>query len=202
MIELNLKAQHSQAYDVYFTVSGGPRFVLWNKNHGITVDDAGLSFATDAKPQRRAFAEIAGIHLSCGAVGEDVIDQCKIELISGATITVSNATSSGLPNEVQTQIYRDFVYGLHSHLTASGHGQISFTAGMSGTRYKGAIVTLVIAGLFFVVTPLVLAIVTGDAHALLLMATGGFLVWPFMRVVGNNTPRNYTPDALPDELIS
>ena len=59
-----------------------------------------------------------------------------------------------------------------------------------------------IAGLFFVATPLVLAILTGDMKALMLVGAGALFVWPFMRVLSNNTPRNYTPDALPDELIS
>ena len=202
MIELNLKAQHSQAYDVYFTVSGGPRFVLWNTNHGITVGENGMSFAVDGQTRTCAFAAIAGVHLSSGSVGGDTIDSCKIELSSGDTITVSNAASKGLPNQEQTQLYRDFVYDLHGRLAGAGQSKISFTAGMSSTRYNVALVTLIIAGLFFIATPLVLALITGDAHALILMGTGAFLVWPFMRVVGNNTPRNYTPDALPDELIS
>jgi len=201
MIELNLKAQHSQAYDVYFTVSGGPRFVMWNTNHGITVDENGMSFAVDGQARTCAFADVAGVHLSSGAAGENVIDQCKIAFNTGNTITVSNATSGGLSNKEQTQLYRTFVYDLHSRL-AAGHDTIRFTAGMSSTRYNFALVTLIIAGLFFIATPLVLALMTGDAHALILMGTGAFLVWPFMRVVGNNTPRNYTPDALPDELIS
>jgi hypothetical protein len=198
----NLKAQHSQAYDVYFTVSGGPRFVLWNTNHGVTVGENGISFAVDGQARTCAFADVAGVHLSSGSVGRDIIDQCKIELASGDTITVSNAASKGLPNTEQTQIYRDFVYDLHGRLAGAGQSKISFTAGMSGLRYKGLLVTLIIAGLFFVATPLVLAIVTGDFQALMLVGAGAFFVWPFMRVLSNNTPRNYTPDALPDELIS
>lgn len=202
MPDLNLQAQHSQAYDVYFTVSGGPRFVLWLKNHDITVGDRDISYSVDGNVQRMAFGDIATVHLSSGTVGEDVIDQCKIALNSGDTITVSNATPGGLPNKEQTQAYRDFVRDLHGRLAASDHGRISFMAGMSGARYKGAFVVIVIAGLFFVVTPLVLAMITGDVHALILMATGVFFVWPFMRMLSNNTPRYYTPDALPDELIS
>jgi hypothetical protein len=202
MIELNLKAQHSQAYDVYFTVSGGSRFVMWNTNHGITVGENGMSFAVDGQMQSITFADIAAIHLSSGTAGEDVIDQCKIEFNPGNSITVSNTTSGGLSNKEQTQIYRNFVYDLHGRLAGAGQSRISFTAGMSGTRYNVALIALIVAGLFLVLTPLVLALVTGDAHALILMGTGAFLVWPFMRVVGNNTPRNYTPDALPDELLS
>lgn len=202
MLQLTLQAQHSQLHDVYFTVSDSSRFVLWLTNHGVTVGDRDISYNVDGAAQTRAFTDIAAIHLSSGTVGEDTIDQCKIEFNSGDTIAISNATSSGPPNKQQTQIYRDFVQDLHRRLAACDHDKIRFVAGMSGTRYKGAFVVLIVAGLFFVVTPLVLAIITGDAHALILMGTGAFLVWPFMRMLSNNTPRNYTPDALPDELLS
>jgi hypothetical protein len=172
MIELNLKAQHSQAYDVYFTVSGGPRFVLWNTNHGITDRENGMTFAVDGQTRTCAFSDVAGIHLGSVSVGRDIIDQCKIELASGDTITVSNAASKGFPNKEQTQIYRDFVYDLHGRLAGAGQSKISFTAGMSDLRYKGLFVTLMIAGLFFVATPLVLAVLTGDMKALMLVGAG------------------------------
>jgi tetrahydromethanopterin S-methyltransferase subunit F len=201
-MQLNLQAAHSQVHDVYFTTAGSRRFALWLSNHGITLDDHGLSYSVDGNAQTIAFTNIAAIRLSTGTAGEDVIDQCKIEPKSGDAITVSNVTSSGLSNKEQRQAYRDFVYDLHGRLAGNGFDKIRFTAGMSSGRYKGAVVTMVIAGLFFVVTPLVLAIVTGDMHALIIMGTGAFFVWPFMRLVSNNTPRNYTPDALPDELIS
>jgi tetrahydromethanopterin S-methyltransferase subunit F len=201
-MQLNLQAAHSHIHDVFFTTAGTRRFKLWLTDHGITVDDTGLSYSVEGNPRSIAFADIAAIHLSTGAVGEDVLDQCKIELTSGDALTVSNVTASGLPNKAQTQAYRDFVHDLHGRLPGNGAGKIRFTAGMSSLRYKGAIATMVIAGLFFVVTPLVLAIVTGDMHALFLMGAGAFFVWPFMRLVGNNTPRSYTPDALPEELIS
>lgn len=202
MPDLNLQAQHSQAYDVYFRVAGGPRFVLWLTNHGVTVDDRDISYNVDGQAKTVAFAEITAVHLTSGSIGGDIIEQCKIELTSGDTITISNATPGGLPNKEQTRIYRDFVQDLHRRFAAGDHGGIRFMAGMSGTRYKGALAAIIIAALFFVATPLVLAVITGDAHALILTGTGVFFVWPFMRMLRNNTPRDYTPDALPDELIS
>lgn len=202
MPDLILQAHHSQTYDVYFTVSGGPRFVLWLKNHGITVGDRDFCYSVDGNVRRMAYNDIAAIHLSNGAVGGDIIDQCKIALSSGDTITVSNAAPGGLPNQEQTQAYRDFVRDLHGRLAACDHGRISFMAGMSTARYKGAFAAIVIAGLFFVATPLMLAMITGDVHALILMATGAFFIWPFMRMLSHNMPRYYTPEALPDELIS
>jgi hypothetical protein len=201
---LDLKAASSQLYDVYFTVPGSRRLVWRNPNHGVTVSDSGIAYTANDIPRTAAFTDFAAIHLSTAALGNasNVIDQCRIEFNSGDAITIANGAANGLPDEAQTRIYRDFVRDLHGRLVATGHDTISFTAGMSQTRYTGAMVVLVIAALFFVVTPLVLAFVTGDPHALILMGTGIFLVWPFMRLVSHNTPRSYTPDALPNELIS
>jgi hypothetical protein len=201
---LDLKAASSQLYDVYFTVPGSRRLVWRNPNHGVTVSDSGIAYTANDVPRIMGFTDFAAIHLSTAALGNasNVVDQCRIEFNSGDAITIANSAANGLPDEAQTRIYRDFIRDLHGRLVATGHDTISFTAGMSQTRYTGAMAVLVIAALFFVVTPLVLAFVTGDPQALILMGTGIFLVWPFMRLVSHNTPRSYTPDALPDELIS
>jgi hypothetical protein len=204
MSELTLQRADTQTYDAYFTVAGGPRFFWRIPTHGVTVSDSGIAYTVNDSLRTAAFSTISAIHLSTAALGNasSVIDQCRIEFNDGGTITISNGTSNGLPDTAQTRIYRDFVRDLHGRLVASGHDGISFTAGMSQGRYKGAIVTMVIAGLFFVVTPLVLTLVTGDPHALIPMGMGVLLVWPFMRLISNNTPRHYTPDSLPDELMS
>jgi hypothetical protein len=204
MAELTLQRVETQTYDVFFTVAGGPRFVWRIPNHGVTVSDSGIVFAVNDSPRTADFSTIAAIHLSTGALGNasNVIDQCRIEFNGGAAITVSNAAANGLPAAAQTRIYRDFVRDLHGRLVTSTNHAISYTAGMSSGRYKFGLATMVVAGLFFVVTPLVLAVVTGDPHALIPMGMGVLLVWPFMRLISNNTPRNYTPDSLPDELMS
>jgi hypothetical protein len=204
MPELTLRRADTQTYDAYFIVPGSPRFVWRIATHGITVGDSGIAYTVNDSAQTAVFGDIAAIHLSTAALGNasNVVDQCKIEFNNGGTIAISNVAANGLPNDTQTRIYRDFVRDLHGRLVASGHDTIRFTAGMSSGRYKGALVTMVVAGLFFVVAPLVITIVTGDPHALTPMAMGVLLVWPFMRLISNNTPRHYTPDALPDELMS
>jgi hypothetical protein len=204
MSDLTLQRAVTQSYDVFFTVAGGPRLVWRIPTHGITVSDSGIAYTVNDSARTSAFTKIAAIHLSTAALGNasNVIDQCKIQFSDGGTITISNATSNGLPNAAQTHIYRDFVRDLHGRLVASGHDTIRFTAGMSSWRYKGAIITMIIAGLFFVVTPLGITLFTGDPQALIPMGMGVLLVWPFMRLISNNTPRNYTPDSLPDELMS
>lgn len=195
----------AQTYDVYFVVTGGGFRIHWrNPNHGLTVDADGLAFTADGSPRRAAWTDIAAVHLQVAALGnaQNIIDQCKIEFADGSAIVVSNAAASGLPSAAQTPVYRDFVRALHAHLAGRADGTTRFTAGMSPVRYKALLVTLVVAGLFFIATPLVLMLVTGDWTALYIAGGGVFLLFPFIGFLAKSAPRAYTPDALPDELLS
>ena len=204
MPDLPPHPQISRSYDVYFYVAGGARLVLRNPNHGIGIDEDGITWTSNGQMRRQAYASFAAVHLQTAALGnaDNVIDQCKIEFIDSPAVTVSNASSSGLPDKTQTPLYRDFVRDLHARLLAHGAGAIRFTAGMTAWRYKMLFGTLIAAGLLFIVTPIGLVIVTGEWHALIAVAMGASLCWPFTRLMMNNAPRAYTPDRLPDELLS
>ncbi|HZC56264.1 MAG TPA: hypothetical protein VE396_09505 [Xanthobacteraceae bacterium] len=204
MLEIARQPANAHLHDVYFTVQGASRLVWRNPNHGITVGDDGLSWRVNDNPQTAPFANIVAIHLNTAALGNanNVIDQCKIEFNDGQWLAASNAAASGLPNDAQTPVYRDFVRDLHARLFAGGHDGISFLAGMTSWRYKTLFAALIVAALLFILTPLVLVFITGDPHAFIPMAMGAVLLWPFARLMRNNAPRSYTPDALPDELLS
>jgi hypothetical protein len=193
----------AQTYDVYFATAGFR--VYWrNPNHGITIGDDGLSLTLDGKPRAIGWSDVAAVHLQIAALGNatNTIDQCKIDFTDGSAIVVSNATSSGLPNDAQTRIYRDFVGGLHTRLALRVHDAIRFSAGMAPWRYRALLVTIVVAGLLFVATPLGLTLFTGDWRGLILAATGVAFVWPFALLLSKSAPRNYAPDKLPDQLLS
>jgi hypothetical protein len=193
-----------RTHDVYFYVAGGPRFFLRNSNRGITVDNNGIAWTAGGASCARAFAAITAVHLQTAALGNanNVIDQCRIEFTDAPAVTVSNASASGLPDDARTPLYREFVRDLHARLAARGATAIRFTAGMTPWRYKGLFVTMVVAGLLFIVTPLGLVAVTGDWHALIPMGMGVSLCWPITRLMMKNAPRDYTPDRLPIELLS
>jgi hypothetical protein len=196
---------NAHAYDVYFYVAGGPRLFLRNPNHGIAVSDSGLAWTNYGEVRSVPFADIAAVHISSGALGNPqiVLDQCKIEFTDGSpALTAFNAGANGLPSDAQTPVYRAFVHDLHAQLAAHGTGTTRFTARMAPWRYNLLRVTLIVAALFFIVTPLILLLVTNDWHALIPVAMGLSLCWPVLRLLRNNTPRGYTPDALPDELMS
>ena len=192
-----------QTHDVYFAAAGFR--VYWrNPNHGITVGDDGLAFTVDGRARAIVWSDIAAVHLQIAALGSarNTIDQCKIDFTDGSAIVVSNATSRGLPDAAQTSVYRDFIRALHAHLAPRASGAIRFSAGMAAWRYRTLMITLVIAGLFFIVTPIGLTLFAGDWRMLILAATGVAFVWPFVLLLSKSAPRIYRPDAPPDELLS
>jgi len=193
----------ARLYDVYFT-NGRTRFYFRNPNHGITIGGNGMAWTADGRANSAAFADIAAVHLDMASLGnaQRMIDQCRIEFADGSALAVSNSTSSGLPDEAQTAIYRNFVRDLHAHLAARAAGTIRFSAGMARWRYNGLLVAMIVSGLFFVAAPLVLVAITGDLKGLGIAAAGATLCWPFVKLLMNNAPRDYTPDRLPQELLS
>lgn len=191
-------------HDVYFAAAGGRRFYWRNPNHGISIAADGLAFILDGKERAIAWRDVAAVHLQIATLGNarNTIDQCKIDFADASAIIVSNAAASGLPDPAQTPIYRNFVRDLHIRLAQQAPDAIRFTSGMAPWRYKLLMVTLVVAGLFFIATPLGLALFTDDWQALILAATGVAFVWPFVMLLLKSAPRTYRPDRLPDELLS
>jgi hypothetical protein len=196
--------QGLRIYDVYFAVPGRWRFYVRNPNHGITVADVGISWTLDGTPAAAAYADIAAIHLQKSALGNAVntINECKIAFTNGAALVVNNASATGLPSDGQTPTYRAFVHDLHRRLAAGGGGPTRFTAGVSAARYRALLITLIVAGLILIVTPLGLTAMTGDWHMLIATIVGAALLWPVFLLMSKNKPRQYTADRLPEELLS
>ena len=193
----------ARTYDVFFITPTTRRFVLSNPNHGVTVTSQGLAWTTDGTRQTVAFSDITAIHLSTAAIGNaGEIDQCRIEFGSGDAITVTNGKANGLPDTAQTPLYRDFVRDLHSRLAAEPHAAVRYSAGVSPLRYKFMLATLIVAALFFIVTPIGLMFFTGDLTGLWYTGGGVALCFPLLRLLRTNTPRSYTPDQPPTELLS
>jgi hypothetical protein len=59
----------------------------------------------------------------------------------------------------------------------------------------------VVAVLFFVATPVILLLITGDMQALWITLAGAGMVYPLIRSAKANEPRNYRCEYLPDDLV-
>jgi hypothetical protein len=198
-----LPSANPRSFDL-FVRSDGKRLYFTNPDHAITVSDGALAWTSNGMDRQEPFGNIASIHLQTAQIGNmsRVLDQCIVEFTDGVRLIVTNGAPNGLPDADKAPIYRDFVRDLHGRLAAGRYGSIRFSAGMAPWRYTGLKITLVIAGLLFVAAPAVLGLAFGDLKGLGLAVGGVFLGAPFVRMLLNNAPRDYTPDALPEQLLS
>jgi hypothetical protein len=192
---------NKRTYDVYLT-AGAPRFYFVNDNHGVTLTDERIGWTFDGRADHAAFSDIVSIHLQTGGDWRNVIDQCTIELADETRLAITNGNASGRPDDTQTAIYRDFVRDLHRRLAARKDPSIRFTAGYTPGSYRVIVVCAILLGILCVMLPLILTLATGRMEMLGLLIAGGFLCWPLARMVLKNAPRAYTPQRIPDELLS
>lgn len=185
-----------------------PLYIAWGglnlrlSDQGITPEATALRFTRDGRVTARPYTDIAEINLMMNAMPKAAdVAQMTIRFRNGLTMRVLNTTAWGNADDEQTQHYYRFKADLHQRLIESGAAdKIAFTAGYSTTRAQVLKVILVIAALFFVGTPIVLFLMTGQAQALLICLGGLALVLPFRRASQRNTPARYDPRDPPDML--
>jgi hypothetical protein len=194
----------SKAYDLYYLVDG-KFFFLKNPNRGVTMVDAGrdscLTWEAKTGPGRQLWTHIVSVTMMTGSDGKAEVNQCKIAFRDGRSLTVSDAGESGTVDHERTPIYSDFIRALHLRLAQAPAGTIAFKAGMTDGRYLGMKIAMVIAGLFFVGTPLVLLFIVHDWRVLGVLCAGAAFVWVPWKIVQKNKPRSYDPKSPPGELM-
>jgi len=191
---------HPKTYDLYLR-SGGRRLSFAAADHGVTLTDDGLHWVEGDEECSALFRDIAEVHLQTGSIGPNTIASCRLRLGDGATVLISSNNERGLEDEGRDRLYADFVHDLHARLAARKDTGIAFTAGFGDTRYRFGQVILVIAGLFFLVTPTVLLFMTRSWSMAWTLYIGVGLVWPLYRLVMANAPRSYDPREVPKELL-
>jgi hypothetical protein len=198
-------AMASTAFDLYY-LQNGKRFFWRNPNHGVTLIDAGRESAIAWHPEkaetvRRLWTDIVSVNMTSATSGKDIVNNCRINFRDNHFLVVTDGGTTGEVDHARTPVYRDFVRALHLRLTQAPAGTIAFNAGASEGRHKVMTVIGLIAALFFVGTPLVLAFVVRDWRVLLTLAAGATFVWPFWKVIEANRPRHYDPRFPPGELM-
>ncbi|MFI5015287.1 MAG: hypothetical protein ACHQAY_23375 [Hyphomicrobiales bacterium] len=196
---------HSQAadrksYDLYLRFGEG-RFFWTNPDHGVTLDGEHISWVAGDEENEARLTDIAEVHLQTGNVGQDTIASCRIRFSDGSTVAIASSDSRGLEDDGQATLYVEFVHDLHARLAGLEGVSIAFTAGFSESRYQFGKVLIVVAGLFFVATPTILAMATGQWKALSLLYGGVILTWPLYKIMQANAPRSYDPRDIPEELV-
>jgi hypothetical protein len=187
-------------YDLFFRM--GKAKLSWrNAKPGITLTDDAIGWAAGDRQQEARLSDIARVHLQTGSIGQNTIASCRLGLRDGPTLLIASNNGHGLQDTVHDKLYAEFVQDLHARLAALRDSRIAFTAGFSAARYRLVTVTIVVAGLLFLVAPAALLVVTGSWQMVWALVVGAGLLWPLYRVMRANAPRSYDPRQIPRELL-
>lgn len=184
-----------------FTFRGEPRMRLKLTDEGVVLEDDRLAWQSPEGELWASLSEIAEIHLQLGQVSRRNIGACSIRFKKGPRLTVTSASTWGTPDEERARAYRDFTKDLHGRLAALPRNGVIFRAGSTELRQKFAVASLILGVLMFIFLPVGLLIVTGEPKALFLTIAGVFFLFPAFRTLQKNTPRNYSPQHVPVELL-
>ena len=193
-------ASDRKHYDLY--IRPGERRLVWSfSDQGVTLGDDTISWVADGWSTQAALRDIVDVHLQLGYVENNAVGSCRLRFANGSALSVVSSNKRGFEDSIQDQLNVAFVHDLHARLAAQRDAHPSFTAGFSETRYKFGFVIATIAVLFFIVTPIVLLLVTREWKAALITYTGVVLLWPVYKAMQANAPRTYDPRYVPPELM-
>lgn len=187
-------------YDLFLRHRSG---FFWRlTDEGITPGPEKLSYMQDGRWGYRLYADIYSVNLSSAHIPrQGVLAQCSIKFRNGATLGLSTAGAAGTPDRSRQETYFEFLTDFHQRLVASGAAKnISFTRGGTENRMRILYASLVLGTLFFVLTPIVLAIIAKTWEPFELMLMGGLLLWPAWESANKNQPGTYDPRYPPDML--
>lgn len=194
-------AGNPKTYDLR-AAEGPKRFLVKLTVQGITVSDDGLAWTGADGPREVRFADIAAIHLGAGLIGQSTLDTCRIEFADGGGLVTADWGANGLPDDKQLPVYRAFVRDLHAHLAARPSGAIRFTAGLPQWRYNIVCTAAVCLGLMWTAALFVMLFLAPGLKGLGVVIAGAFLLFPVVKLLLNAKPHAYTPDNLPEPLLS
>jgi hypothetical protein len=155
----------------------------------------------DSEPNEAAYSDIATVHLDSAGL-KVVADRCTITLADGRTLRILNTDRFYYTNAARKALYRDFVHDLHNRLPAARYPQIRFIKGWPLWQYQGMLALSALVALGSAAFGLYMLLHFGAARGLILIALAAYVGWKFFGMALNNAPRDYTPDRLPEFLLS
>lgn len=187
-------------YDLCINVAG--RRLFWrNPNCGVTLGNDCMAWTMDGAPAQMPYGNIVAVHLN--SAGQRVTaDQCTISFADGGGLLIVNTDPGGFKDSRRASLYGDFVRDLHARLQASGNGAIRFTAGVAPWRFRTMLIGAIAAAAVFTVAGLGGYFVFHLGNGLALFGLGAYFSWTLARRALANAPRDYTPEHLPERLLS
>jgi hypothetical protein len=197
---MHTPAQNDKSYDLCINIAG--RRLYWrNRNHGVTLGRDFITWTMDGETGEAAYGDIAAIHLD--SAGQKVTtERCTITLADGRALRIVNTDPGGFSDAKRKALYGDFVRDLHSRLPAARFPNIRFTEGWSLWQCQAMIALAALGALAATAFGLYVFIHLGNVRGFILIGLAAYACWKLYRTALNNVPREYTPDRLPDFLLS
>jgi hypothetical protein len=193
-------AESSRTYDLCINIAG--RRLYWrNRNHGVTLGRDFITWTMDGETSEAAYGDIVAVHLD--SAGQKVITgRCTITLADGRALRIVNTDPGGFSSTERKALYRDFVRDLHRRLPVARFPNIRFTEGWALWQCQAMIALAALGGLAATAFGLYVFLHLGNARGVILIALAAYACWKLYRTALNNAPRDYTPDRLPEFLLS
>lgn len=167
-----------------------------------TLTPQGLSWRVRGRNGVWAYADIASIRLSFRPVSMQARRfRADLKDRSGTSLAViSTSWQTAALMAPQDDKYRDFIVALHARMAQAGSTAM-LTGGLRRWVHRAAVTLLTIVAAMMA-SLLLRALWVGEwVGALFLIGFAGLFAWQTGGFVWRNTPRAYTFDALPVDLL-
>ncbi len=201
MSEVRPSRDTARRYDLFLREGRKLSFFRYT-DQGVTLDAAGIGWTADGIERKQPYENIFSVRLqSVSMPRSSTFFVCTLEFRDGQRLIVTSASQYGLGDEENDKIYGQFIRDFHARIPLKERSRIQFCVGNTEGRQKFLWAMLVVAALFFVGTPIVLLLITGELQALLIAGAGFAFVYPVIQSARTNQPRNYSCEYLPDDLV-
>jgi hypothetical protein len=189
-----------QTYDLCINVAG--RRLYWrDRNHSMTLSADCIAWTMDGDAVETPYGNIVAVHLE--SRGQEVTEErCTVTFADGRALLIVNTDPGGYADPARAALYRDFVRDLHAHLSPERYPLIRFTAGVPRWRYLVMLICAIASVPVFAATGFAFYFIFHLWKGLLLFVLGEYFCRTLARRALANAPRDYTPDTLPDVLLS
>jgi hypothetical protein len=186
-------------YNVCFFLNRRP--MLRKLDCGVTLGAGRISATTDGVTGEEQFNNITAVHLETSNTKSNT-ESCAITFADGNVLTVLNSNPGGYRDAALAESYRSFVHDVHARLAAGSFSGIRFTEGWPLWRCSAMLILAAFTALFLTSAGLWTLLCQRDLKGLAMLVLGGYGAWRWYRIALNNLPRDYTPDRLPEFLLS
>ena len=179
----------------------GAGFDHFSWGRGIALTRETIEWRTKDGSQSASLDTIVSVALQSGGDWRNPIKQCRIGFRNGNEVRAIDRGAGASADEDPATVYPGFVRALCGRLAEKDESGIRFTAGYPETRYRFLMVLSALLAGICVLLPFGLLFKTGEPKVLAILVVGAVLIWPLVRMMRTNAPRNFSPHQPPTELL-